>query len=251
MNCITVDTILIPPDNYSYVLKCNNCAIVIDACDEKLISEHLQRENLRLLAILSTHHHSDHTAGNLKLKETTGCEIIATDKRVKGADRIIADHDRIGFCNIPIEALLVPGHTKSQAAWYVREEKMLFTGDTLFGAGCGRIFEGGPDQLYNSLQKLASLPDTTQIYFGHEYTVDNLEFALTVEPDNYAVSERLRNEKEKLNSGHYTTPSSIKLEKSTNPFLRCKEKSIRKKLEMVDRSPVAVFAEIRKRKDRF
>ncbi len=251
VNGISVDTILIPSDNYSYVLRRGDCAIVIDACNGTLLFEYLQRQNLKLQAILSTHHHSDHTSGNLKLKKMTGCEIVATDKRVRGADRIVADSDSIKFCDSHITALLLPGHTKHGAGWYLPDEGMVFTGDTMFGAGCGRLFEGSPDQMYNSLQRLASLPDDTLVYFGHEYTIDNLGFALSLEPDNEALQDRFKAETCKLSEGTYTTPSTVNIEKTTNPFLRCREKTIRAQLGMIDRSPVAVFAEVRKRKDRF
>lgn len=248
---VTVETVPIRPDNYSYLLTSGKFAVIIDASEADPILHLIQTRNIKLLAVLSTHHHSDHTLGNMELKEKTGCAVISTDKRVKGVDRVVGDGELISMEKFEIRTVHVPGHTKHQAAFYLESQKALFTGDTLFGAGCGRVFEGSADQMYRSLEKLASYPDETSVYFGHEYTVDNLEFALTVEPGNRDVAGRLEKVKEALSKGEYSTPSTVQEEKLTNPFLRCRELSIRKALNMVDRSPIAVFSELRRRKDVF
>ncbi len=241
--------VFIPPDNYSYLIFSGSNAVVIDASDALVILQQLNLHNFNLLAIFSTHHHSDHTAGNLALKDKTGCRIIALDNRVSGVDQISADGELFEVGGLEFQVMHVPGHTKKQAAFYSEELKCVFTGDTLFGAGCGRLFEGSADQMYHSLERLASLSETTSVYFGHEYTVENLEFALSVEPGNTDTALRLENAKECLSRKEFTVPSTILLEKKTNPFLRCKDLSIRKQLGMVNRSPVAVFAELRRRKD--
>ncbi len=248
---ISIKTVPIRPDNYSYLLTWGHFVTVIDASEADPILQLVRSRNLQLLAVLSTHHHSDHTLGNMELKEKTGCSVISTDRRVKGVDRVVGDGEIISLEGVEIRAVLVPGHTKHQAAFYLESQKSLFTGDTLFGAGCGRVFEGSADQMYRSLEKLGSYPDETSVYFGHEYTAENLEFALSVEPGNRDVVGRLERVKETLSGGGYSTPSTVREEKRTNPFLRCRELSIRKALDMVDRSPIAVFAELRRRKDLF
>lgn len=248
---LRIETIPIKPDNYSYLITSGDSAVLVDASDAAPVLDFLQTRNVKLSAVLSTHHHSDHTLGNEELKDKTGCSIFAMDSRVRGVDRIVNDGENFSLNGIELKAIHVPGHTRHQASFYLESAKSLFTGDTLFGAGCGRVFEGGPDQMYNSLEKCASFPDETKVYFGHEYTLENLQFALTVEPDNKDIVARMEMVRKAVSAGGYSTPSTVLEEKRTNPFLRCREKSIRKYLGMVDRSPVAVFTELRRRKDVF
>jgi hydroxyacylglutathione hydrolase len=244
-------TLLIPPDNYCYLLISGNEAAVIDPPEAPKVSYEIEKRNLDLKFIFSTHFHSDHTGGNGELKAKYRCIIAGCDRRIPQIDNVLGDGAIVGDENISIRVLSVPGHTKDQAAYYLKSNHALFTGDTLFCAGCGRIFEGGPDQLYSSLQKLASLPDETLIYPGHDYTMENLRFALIVEPDNREIDKRIQSETKARSAGIVTVPSNLLLEKKTNPFLRCDSKSIRRELGMMERSPVAVFTELRKRKDVF
>lgn len=250
MSC-DITTLLIPPDNYCYLLICGNEAAVIDPPEASIVSNEIDKRNLDLKFIFSTHFHSDHTGGNSELKAKYKCSVIGSDPRIPQIDNVLGEAAVFGDEKISLRILSVSGHTKNQAAFYLESNQALFTGDTLFCAGCGRIFEGGPEQLYDSLQKLASLPDETLIYPGHDYTIENLRFALTVEPDNLEIEKRIQNEFELRSSGILTVPSNLLLEKKTNPFLRCDSKSIRRKLDMMERSPVAVITELRKRKDVF
>ena len=243
--------ILIPPDNFSYVVSHGNDAVVIDASDATPIIEYINKHSLNLLAVLSTHHHSDHTQGNGTLKEATGCCVAAMDNRTACIDKLLTGGDIVRFGKIAFKVIHVPGHTKMHCAYLLEEQGCVFTGDTLFGAGCGRIFESGAETMFHSIENLAALPENTKVYFGHEYTKENIEFALTVEPDNSELAARYGEVIKIEASGGFTIPSTIGLEKRTNPFLRCKEIKIRRKLDMVNRSPIAVFAKLRAMKDIF
>ncbi|HEX2957584.1 MAG TPA: hydroxyacylglutathione hydrolase, partial [Chitinispirillaceae bacterium] len=172
--------IRIPPDNYCYLITSKTDAAVIDPADAAAVMIELDKRKLNLRFILATHHHSDHTAGINKLKKQTGASVYGGDKRISSIDRIFKDGETFLLDDIRIEVLSMPGHTRHQVAYYIPENGIIFTGDTLFGAGCGRIFEGSPDQLYHSLMRLSELPDNTLVYFGHEYTIENLEFATLV-----------------------------------------------------------------------
>ncbi len=239
------------PDNYCYLLKNGNDVVVIDPSESDLVIAELEKQKLNLRMILATHHHSDHTAGIPDLKKKTGALVCGGDKRIISVDKVFGNGDTFSLGGIEIEVMGMPGHTRNQVAYYLSQSRMVFTGDTLFGAGCGRIFEGSPEQLYQSLIRLSELPEETLVYFGHEYTLENLEFAAMVDADNEDVKSRLRQVRLLRSKGNITVPSTIELEKRTNPFLRAHTLAIRKYLDMVDRSPVAVFAELRKRKNRF
>ncbi len=242
----------IAPDNYCYLIKAsNNDAAVIDPADSGAVMAEVEKRNLNLQFILATHHHSDHTAGIPDLKRKTGALVYGGDKRIKSIDKVLQDGDVFLLGDIEFEVMGMPGHTRHQLAYYLANHEMIFTGDTLFGAGCGRIFEGSADQLYNSLMKICALPDDTLIYFGHEYTLENLEFAAMVDADNQDVTLRLEEVRQLRKEKKVTVPSTVMLEKATNPFLRVHTIAIRKYLSMVDRSVVAVFEELRKRKNRF
>jgi hydroxyacylglutathione hydrolase len=244
-------TLPISYDNYAYLVVSGNDACVIDASEAEPIQEYLDRHDLDLKMILSTHHHGDHTGGNRKLKKTTGCVVIGGDRRIAEIDRTVKDRQKISDGPFTFECISVPGHTKGCCAYYLPELHALFTGDTLFYAGCGRLFEGSAEQMYHSLNKINSLPPETAIYCGHEYTLDNLAFAQSVEPDNSAIGQRsaaiqaLRSQREP--SG----PASLSVERATNPFLRTASTTIRATLNLPDAPDEVVFAELRRLKDRF
>jgi hydroxyacylglutathione hydrolase len=246
-----IGAIPIGADNYSYLIISNYEAAIIDATGAEPVLEALAYRKCILKYILSTHHHTDHTGGNRKVKKETGCLVAGGDARINEIDLIVNDNDELRVGNCTIRIISVPGHTRKQVAFFIEQEKVLFTGDTLFGAGCGRIFECGPEQLYNSLEKIAQFPEDTQIYFGHEYTLENCRFALTVEPDNQDLVNRMESVDQLLKRGAFSTPSTLLQEKKTNPFLRTHSKTIQQNLQMVGRSPIAIFTELRKRKDRF
>jgi hydroxyacylglutathione hydrolase len=243
-------TIPIPCDNYVYCIIAASEAIVIDASDAEIF-DLINRRGLSLRMILSTHHHGDHTGGNSALKKKTGCIVIGGDSRITGIDRVLEDSEKVIEGLFEFETIAVPGHSKGSVAFYFRKLSTIFTGDTLFYAGCGRIFEGGATQLFDSLKKIGALPLDTKIYCGHEYTLDNLQFAKSIEPDNDAIDKRIIEVRKELHQGRPSGPSTIELELATNPFMRVDQKSIREVLGLPGAPDDVVFGELRKRKDRF
>lgn len=189
-------TILIPEDNYCYLIVNGPCAVAVDPSDAGPVMALLKARDLSLKAVLVTHHHSDHTGGNRALKEATGCMVYASDARASGVDRIIKDEEPLDEIIEGLRVMQVPGHTRLSVAYYLHNENALFTGDTLFGAGCGRLFECTAETMFHSLEKLAALPPSTRVYFGHEYTLDNCRFAQTTEPQNKDITARLHETQE-------------------------------------------------------
>ncbi len=237
-------------DNYIYVIKQDADAVVIDPGHDQPVLRYLQDNNLELSTILLTHHHSDHTGGTAKLKQVTGCNVIGPDNaHGQIVDERVRERDIKDILSYKVEVISTPGHTMTHVVYHIPDLKALFTGDTLFIAGCGRLFEGNAKQMWNSLQKLLALSDDTKVYCGHEYTEYNLRFAATVDPDNIAVTEKLESVRKTLAGGGCSVPSTIAEEKRYNPFLRTDDLSIRKHLKMESASDVEVFAELRRRKD--
>ena len=247
-----VVTLPVCGDNYSYCVINGKDAIVIDACDSRPVINLLEKRHLSLRMILSTHHHGDHTGGNAVLKQKTGCTILGGDPRIADIDRMIRDGDEIRSGPVPLTCIETPGHTRGSFIFALPLQNALFTGDTMFYAGCGRLFEGAAPELYHSLKTIASYPPDTCIYAGHEYTLDNLKFARSVEPDNPRLVERTTTAGLQLHSSDKYGPSSLEEELSTNPFLRTGSPTIRKTLGLLpDADDVMVFEELRKRKDCF
>jgi hydroxyacylglutathione hydrolase len=239
-------------DNYVYVIDCGGrCAFAVDPGESSGVLGVLEEKQLHLAAILVTHHHIDHIGGIDDLKKRTGCQVIAYDPvRLPFADRIVAGGDDFYIGNILINVISTPGHTLSSVCYLANsadDAGMLFTGDTMFVNGCGRIFEGDAATMRHSMQKLASLPDETEVYCGHDYTVENYEFALTITPDDTELAERL----DQVRQTEPKVPSTIGLEKRFNPFLRAGQPEIAAALGMENAHPDAVFAELRRRKDVF
>ena len=204
--------------------------------------------------ILITHHHHDHVGGVQALKKATNATVYGpASETIPARDVALKDNDRINVLGWDFEVISVPGHTLGHIAYY--HQDVLFCGDTLFAAGCGRLFEGTPEQMHTSLTRLASLPEDTQVYCTHEYTLSNLRFAAAVEPGNPHTAERLAKVTEQRAAGIITLPSSIALEKLTNPFLRVDETSVKEKVDerngTYNRAPSAVFAALRAWKDKF
>lgn len=239
-------------DNYSWLLvpDSGDCAVV-DPSEARPILDVLDEEQLSLGHILATHHHQDHIGGIGELVDCVGpVHVYCSERdaeRVPRADRPVRDGERIELAGTNCEALLVPGHTLGSVAWHLPGERLLFTGDTLFGAGCGRLFEGSAKQMHESLTRLRSLPDETRVYCGHEYTLKNLSFALELDPDDERVNRRLEGEQLRTKRNEPTIPSTIGLEKQTNPFLRADAPSLMRTLGTSD--PVSTFARLRERRD--
>ena len=250
-------------DNYIWKLsatddKKNTKAIIVDPGDASVVFENLEKHQQILTSIFITHHHSDHIGGVKALKKAYKCVVYGpaneapsvVDIPLKQGDKITADNTQLEF-----KVIDVPGHTLGHIAYYNSSEDILFCGDTLFAGGCGRLFEGTAEQMFNSLDKLSKLPDSTRIYCAHEYTVDNLKFAVSVDPDNQQLQQRLQQAEIDRKKTIKTVPSLLALEKKTNPFLRSSSFSLKRVAEsQVGHKIISeseVFAVIRKLKDHF
>lgn len=243
-------------DNYIYLLNdpVSGETAAIDPALAQPVLDVLDKEGWRLTYILNTHHHWDHVGGNLELKKKTACRIIAghSDReRIPGIDIGVSEGDVISLGQHAAKVISTPGHTSGHIVYHFAEEQALFCGDTLFVMGCGRLFEGTPEQMWNSLQKLKALPPTTRIYCTHEYTLTNGRFALSVEPENEQLQQKMREVQGLRAENKPTVPSTIAEERETNPFFRADCVNIQKTLGLEHVSPVRVFAELRKRKDAF
>ncbi len=243
-------------DNYIYLFHDteSGCTAVVDPALSEPVLDELKRQNWQLNWILNTHHHADHVGGNLELKAKTGCKVIAanTDKhRIPGFDQGVDEGDVIAIGYYAASVLTTPGHTSGHIAFYFAEAGALFCGDTLFGMGCGRLFEGSAEQMWQSLQKIKALPGNTQIYCAHEYTQVNGRFALTMEPENQALQQRVNEVRELRSRNQPTVPSTLHQELDTNPFLREDSLALQRQINCEGGSPVAVFAEVRRLKDHF
>ncbi|HAC63372.1 MAG TPA: hydroxyacylglutathione hydrolase [Cyanothece sp. UBA12306] len=247
-------------DNYIFLLydQDSQTAAVVDPAEAKPVLQCLDELGLQLVAIFNTHHHYDHIGANNQLLEHFPRLCIyggSEDRgRIPGQQVFLKDSDRIEFAKRVGQVFFLPGHTRAHIAYYFppnspQDTGELFCGDTLFAGGCGRLFEGTPTQMVNSLTKLRNLPDNTRIWCAHEYTLKNLEFALTIDQDNLALKNRYNQVKELRHQKQATVPSLLKEEKLTNPFLRWDNVAIQSTIGNTD--PVRVFAKIRGMKDRF
>jgi hydroxyacylglutathione hydrolase len=245
-------------DNFIYLYRYEkNNALAVDPCNSSAVLNSLNEHNLNLTTILITHHHWDHTGGVSGLKKTTGCEVIGADKhRIPAMDRLVEDKQVLSIGKIKIHVIATPGHTNTSVCYYVpvsheNKHKILFTGDTLFVGGCGRILECNARVMFDSLLKLASLPFDTLVYCGHDYTEENYEFALTIEPGSNLVKQRMQEIKQTIRAGKFTVPSTMLQEKTTNIFLRSNTNEIKTALKMPNAEAVEVFEKLRRRKDVF
>ena len=243
-------------DNYIYLIHDPDSGdtAAVDPALAQPVLDVLDDKGWSLKYILNTHHHWDHVGGNLDIKAKTHCRIIASDydrNRIPGIDITVREGDTMALGRHQAEILFTPGHTSGHIVYHFAEDRLLFCGDTLFVMGCGRLFEGTAEQLWHSLQKLKCLPGATRIYCTHEYTQNNGRFALTVEPNNAQLVEKMARVTELRARQQATVPSTISEELATNPFLREDSPALQKNIKMTDREPVDVFTEIRRLKDRF
>ncbi|NNU59303.1 hydroxyacylglutathione hydrolase [Ochrobactrum soli] len=253
---LEIEQFICRSDNYGVLIHDPVSALTaaIDAPDAYAIEAALERRGWTLDFIFTTHHHLDHVEGNAALKKKFGLSIIGPkdeESKIPGIDRTVHDGEEFTFGLFKVRVISTPGHTAGEISYYIPDAKVVFTGDTLFALGCGRLFEGTPATMFRSLQKLVALPGDTAVYCGHEYTESNARFALTIDPDNSALKERALEIGRLRTADKMTLPSSISLEMATNPFLRWHDSRIRARLGMQDAPDEAVFAEIRKRKDLF
>lgn len=226
----------------------------IDAPEEAPILEALDRRGWTLTDIFTTHHHPDHVEANLALKDRFGVTIIGAKneaERIPGIDKAVGDGDSFDFAGHRVEVMETPGHTAGHICFYLPKDKLLFSADTLFALGCGRLFERSAAVMWPSLLKLRALPADTTVYFGHEYTLSNARFAVTVDPENAALKARAQAIEALRAEGRPTAPTLLADELATNPFLRADDPAIRAHLGMESAEDWQVFAEIRARKDRF
>jgi hydroxyacylglutathione hydrolase len=245
-------------DNYGYLLVCEktNATAIIDPSEAEPVLQRIEQEKIIPTAILNTHHHRDHTGGNEGLLASKKLDVYGhrTDEgRIPGLSHLLDDGDEILIGELRGKILFIPGHTAGHVAYLF--ENALFCGDTLFGAGCGRLFEGTPEQMHSSLSRLMALRDDTKVYCGHEYTENNLRFAMTLEPKNPKVVARYERAQAQRARGVSTVPSTLEEEKQTNPFLRWESKEIQAsvKATIPDQrmDPVSIFTSVRKLKDAF
>ena len=228
-------------DNYIYLFKYQQgCAVAVDPGDSKKVLSALKKENLELKSILLTHRHFDHTEGVKKLKKKTGCTVISSNKKqIASTDREVSAGDVLNFGSEKVRVISTPGHTSKSVCYYLEpsdgQSGAVFTGDTLFIGGCGRVFEADTKTMYTSLMSLAQLPDDTVVYPGHDYTMENYQFARMFDPET---------EKPQM-------PSTIGYEKRANIFMRADSEIVKKALKMTGSKDYEVFDELRRRKDSF
>ncbi len=228
-------------DNYCFLLEgADSQCLIIDPGQVTPVESHLKLHGLTPVAILNTHHHADHIAGNAELKQKFSIPVIgpkAEQGKIPAIDKGVAEGDWFEEAGIRLSVIETPGHTKGHIAFYWKDKGALFCGDTLFSMGCGRLLEGTAEEMYSSLRKIKTLPPETDIYCGHEYTKANGAFAMSVEPDNPDIQNRLKEATRLQTNGRPAIPVSLALEMKTNPFLRAEN--------------AAAFAELRRQKDNF
>jgi hydroxyacylglutathione hydrolase len=256
MDAIEVIPLRAFTDNYIWTIRDAGQAAVVDPGDAAPVLDYLRRERLKLVAILNTHHHADHVGGNGALLRHANVPVFGPhDERIPDVTDRLADGERMTLPHfgITFEIMEIPGHTRTHIAFH--GGGMLFCGDTLFAAGCGRLFEGTPGQMHDALERLMRLPDATRVYCGHEYTLSNVRFAKAAEPANRALQDLETSARQLRDKDLPTLPSTIAQEKATNPFVRCREPGVvASATKYAGKSladPVSVLAAIREWKNNF
>ena len=243
-------------DNYSYLIrdKQTNIVGVVDPSEFESIDKAISQSHKKLDFILNTHHHSDHVGGNLELKKKYKSTIICSaygENKVPGADIKKKDNEDFIFGKTNFKIIYIPGHTLDHISFFSKDSKVIFTGDTVFSLGCGRIFEGSYEQMFLSIEKIKSLPGDTMIYCGHEYTNNNGNFCISIDKDNKKLLKKLIEVKNKLKKKIPTVPVSLSEELETNIFLRCDNEKIKDNLKMNNATKLEVFTKLRNLKDQF
>jgi hydroxyacylglutathione hydrolase len=242
-------------DNYGVLLHDpeSGATAAIDAPEARPVEAALKASGWRLSDILVTHHHADHTGGIGELKQRHRCRVVAPHgeaARIPLVDATVRENDEVRVGSLQGRVLETPGHTAGHISYFFPTDKLAFVGDTLFSIGCGRVIEGTPEMMWQSLLKLRGLPDDARIYCGHEYTKANISFAKTIEPTNAALNAREREVDKLLAAGQPTIPSTMAAEKAANPFLRADLPEVAKSVGLAGTPAWKVFAEIRERKNR-
>jgi hydroxyacylglutathione hydrolase len=243
-------------DNYAYIIcdKNSKTTGVVDPSEAKPIISFLKKEKLKLDYILNTHHHFDHIGGNVELKKIYNAKVLGFEgdkHRIPGIDKTVKDKEAWNFGSSTVKILHIPGHTLGHICFFFEKEKIVFTGDTLFSLGCGRIFEGDHKQMLDSLNKIKNLPKDTQIYCGHEYTYKNAEFCMKHDSNNIDLKKKFEEIKKLRSKNLPTIPSSLEEELKSNIFLRCDQNDLKIKLNMKNEEDFKVFKKVRDLKDNF
>jgi hydroxyacylglutathione hydrolase len=243
-------------DNFGVLLHDpdSGATAAIDAPDADAVMVALRERGWTLSHIFVTHKHLDHIEGIPALKAACSCEVIGPQRSSAETgmyDRLVEDGDSFRWGGAEIRVIATPGHTLDHVSYWLPEEGLVFVGDTVFALGCGRVIEGTHAMMWESIQRLRELPDDTVLHCGHEYTLANARFAVTVDPGNKRLAERLSEVEAMRSAGKATLPTTIARERATNPFLRADNPAIAAAVGLHSADPAAVFAEIRKRKDRF
>ena len=253
---LNIDIIPCLQDNYSFVVHDTETGTVavIDPSEFKPIDDFIEKKFKKINYIFNTHHHFDHTGGNLDLQKKYNAKIIGfekDEKRIPGINIKLSDNENFKLGNIDFKIFLIPGHTSGHICFYAKNEKVIFTGDTLFSLGCGRVLEGTHLEMLNSLNLIKRLPIDTRIYCGHEYTQKNLDFCIKYEINNSKLEEKKKWVTSKLSKKEPTIPVTVEEELNTNIFLRCDVLAIKKSLGMENSSEVEIFKKLRDLKDSF
>ena len=253
---LSVEPIKAFTDNYIWLVSTNEGSIVIDPGESKSIQKLRDNKTIDLKCILITHHHYDHTNGLSELVKKNELEVYGPVNNIDGINHRLNDKDKISIIGIDFDVISIPGHTLDHIGFYSANASnpILFCGDTLFAGGCGRIFEGTYEQMFNALKKITKLPTNTNIYCGHEYTLSNLKFALEADDTNKELIEEFKKVENKINSNIPSLPTTLDKELKVNPFLRCDNINIQNKIIekfKVSNSELEVFTALRKWKDNF
>jgi hydroxyacylglutathione hydrolase len=243
-------------DNYGVLLHdpASGATAAIDAPEAAPVEAALKFTGWRLSDILVTHHHGDHTAGIPELKARHRCRVVAPQQeaaKIPLVDEVVREGAKVSVGKLEANVIETPGHTAGHIVYWFHADKLLFAGDTLFSIGCGRVIEGTPEMMWDSLCKLRDLPGDTQVYCGHEYTLANIRFAQTIEPDNRALAARAEEAARQVGAGKPTIPTTIDQEKAANPFLRADVLGVAAAVGLAGKPAAQVFAEVRARKNRF
>jgi len=253
---MSVEIISCLNDNYSYLVKDDqtNVVAIVDPSEFGPCDKKIEQKYKKLDFILITHHHFDHVGGNDELKKKYGSKVLGfekDEKRIPGVDILLKDGQEFRIGNLNFKTIFIPGHTSGHIAFYFEKEKAVFTGDTLFSLGCGRVFEGTYQQMFDSLNKIKSLPEDTKIYCGHEYTKNNLEFCLKFNPGNDFLKDKKKFIEAKIRDKVPTVPVTIKDEIQTNIFLRYNDPDVKNALNLKKATDLEIFTKLRDLKDNF
>ena len=243
-------------DNYGVLIRdtATGAVAAIDAPETSTVEAALQAKGWKLTDILVTHHHADHTDGIADLKKKYQCRVVAPRAeaaKIPLVDETVREGDKVRVGNLEANVIETPGHTSGHITFWFHGDKIAFAGDTLFSIGCGRVIEGSMEMMWDSLKKLRDLPGDTKIYCGHEYTLANIKFAQTIEPDNQALIARAAQAAKQIAAGEPTIPTTLDEEKAANVFLRADVAAVAAAVGLAGKSPAEVFAEIRTRKNKF